>query len=118
MINFKEIVHTAVERGASDIHLTVGIPPIYRIDGTLVDAGDVPLVEEDVAAAAEELADQRQLDTLKQVGEADFAVTFDGEIRMRCNVFYQQGHTAIALRMLPLDIPTMKRKSSISLSEA
>ena len=108
MINFKEIIHTAVERNASDLHMTVGLPPIYRIDGDLVNACEEPLVEEDVADAVRQLANEKQLEMLKCAGEVDFAVTFDGEIRMRCNAFYQQGHTAMALRMLPMVIPTME----------
>lgn len=108
MNNFKEIVYTAVEREASDLHLTVGMPPIYRIDGDLVDATDTILREEDIVSAVRQLANERQLEELKATGEIDFAVTFDGTIRMRCNAFYQQGHTALALRMLPLVVPTME----------
>ena len=108
MIDFKEIVHTAVDREASDLHMTVGLPPIYRIDGDLINACDEVLREEDVVDAVRQLANEKQLEMLKTTGEVDFAVTFDGEIRMRCNAFYQQGHTALALRMLPLVIPTMK----------
>ena len=108
MDNFKEIVHTAVERDASDLHMTVGLPPIYRIDGDLVDAADTPLTEEDVVSVVRLLANDKQIEELKRSGEVDFAVTFDGEIRMRCNAFYQQGRTALALRMLPLKIPTLQ----------
>ena len=108
MIDFKEIIHTAIKRETSDVHMTVGLPPIYRIHGDLVNANDVPLAEEDVAEAVRLLATDKQLETLKTTGEVDFAVTFDGTIRMRCNAFYQQGHTALALRMLPLEIPTIK----------
>ena len=108
MIDIKEILHTALERGASDVHLTVGLPAIYRIDGDLVNATDAPLQDEDVQQAASQLANEKQMDELKSTGEVDFAVTFDGSIRMRCNAFYQQGHVALALRMLPLKIPTMK----------
>ena len=108
MIDFKEIIHTAVERGASDVHLTVGLPAIYRIDGDLLNASEEILQDEDVQVAAGQLASEKQLDEMKATGEVDFAVTFDGTIRMRCNAFYQQGHIALALRMLPLKIPTMK----------
>ena len=108
MINFNEIIHTAIERGASDVHLTVGLPPIYRIDGDLVNASEVALRDEDTIYAASQLASEKQMDEMKETGEVDFAVTFDGSIRMRCNAFYQQGHTALALRMLPLKIPTME----------
>ena len=108
MINFKEIVHGAVDREASDLHLTVGLPTINRIDGDLVNATEVPLEEEDVAAAVRLLANDKQLEELKLTGETDFAVTYDGTIRMRCNALMQQGNTALALRMLPLVIPTMQ----------
>ena len=108
MIDFNELVYRASESGASDFHLTVGMPPIYRIDGDLVDATDTPLEEEDVAGVVRILANDAQQEELKREGQSDFAVTYDGKIRMRCNAFYQQGHTALALRLLPLKIPTMK----------
>lgn len=103
---FLETVHTALERDASDLHMTVGLPPIYRIDGDLVNEGEERLTEEQVVAALHVLATDAQIRELKTTGEIDFAVTVDGEIRMRCNAFYQQGHTALALRLLPLKVPT------------
>ena len=108
MIDLKEIIHTAVERGASDVHLTVGIPAMFRIDGDLINASDVILQDEDVMAATSQLTNASQMDELKASGEVDFAVTYDGAVRMRCNAFHQQGHTALALRILPLKIPTME----------
>ena len=108
MKSFKEIVLTAVERDASDLHMTVGLPPIYRIDGDLVNEGDEILQEEHIVDAVRQLANEKQLDELKKTGESDFAVSFQGAIRMRCNAFYQQGHTALALRMLPMKVPTVQ----------
>ena len=108
MINLKDIIHTAVERTASDVHLTVGLPPIYRIDGDLVNASDEALLDEDLQVAVRQLCTEKQMDELQETGEVDFAVTFDGQVRMRCNAFYQQGHVALALRILPLKIPTME----------
>lgn len=108
MKEFKEIVHTAADRGASDLHMTVGLPPIYRIDGDLVDEGEERLTDAHMELAVKALATEEQLKELETEGEVDFAVTFDGSIRMRCNAFYQQGHVALALRMLPLKVPTVK----------
>ena len=108
MKSFIEIVHSALEQGASDLHLTVGLPPIYRIDGDLVDEGEERLTEEDVVSALHVLTNETQMRELKSAGEIDFAVTVDGEIRMRCNAFHQQGHTALALRLLPLKVPTVE----------
>ena len=48
MKSFKEIVHTALEREASDLHMTVGLPPVYRIDGDLVNAGEDVLTDEQI----------------------------------------------------------------------
>lgn len=108
MDNFKEIVYRALSYGASDLHLTVGLPPVFRIDGELRNDGDEVLTNELVEGALRQLATEEQAKELKAVGEIDFAVTFDGTIRMRCNAFYQQGNTAIALRLLPLKVPTVE----------
>ena len=105
MENLKEIIYRGLEQDASDIHMTVGLPPVYRIDGQLVNQGDRVLQEADVASVVRELANDAQMEELKKVGEIDFAVTYDSTIRMRCNAFYQQGNTALALRMLPLKVP-------------
>ena len=106
MKSFAEIVHIALEREASDLHMTVGLPPIYRIDGDLVNEGEERLQDSHIEDALHQLISDSQRDELKKSGECDFAVTFDRTIRMRCNAFYQQGHLALALRLLPLKVPT------------
>jgi twitching motility protein PilT len=107
MFNFKEIVYNGLAKDASDLHLTVGLPPVYRIDGELVNVGEDALVDEQIIEVVRMLANEKQLEELKTTGECDFAVTYDGAIRMRCNAFHQQGHTALALRLLPMKVPTM-----------
>ncbi len=101
-----DLIERAIARTASDIHLTVGLPPVFRIDGTLEDDGESVLDEETAARMAKQLATEAQIEELERVGEIDFAVTFEETVRMRCNIFRQQGHTALALRLLPLRIPT------------
>ena len=108
MFDFKYVVHRALERNASDLHLTVGLPPVYRIDGELVNEGEEILQEKDVAAAVRLLASDKQMEEFRKTGEIDFAVTYDGSIRMRCNAFFQQRNTALALRLLPLRVPTVQ----------
>lgn len=58
--------------------------------------------------AVRELVTDAQLKELEKVGEVDFAVTYDNSIRMRCNIFYQQHHIAIAIRLLPIQIPSIE----------
>ena len=109
MYDLQTLIQYALEKNTSDVHLTVGIPPMLRIDGELRSYGDTPLTEQDLQEAAKQLADEHQLHELETVGESDFAVTFAGSVRMRCNLFHQQHHTALALRLLPMEIPTAEQ---------
>lgn len=109
MYDLQTLIFYAKEKNTSDVHLTVGLPPMLRIDGELRTHGDVPLTEQDVQDAAHQLADEHQLHELKTIGESDFAVTFADSVRMRCNLFRQQHHTALALRLLPMEIPTAEQ---------
>ena len=93
MYDLQTLIFYAKEKNTSDVHLTVGLPPMLRIDGELRTHGDVPLTEQDVQEAAQQLADEHQLHELKTIGESDFAVTFADSVRMRCNLFRQQHHT-------------------------
>ncbi|MBQ8851983.1 MAG: Flp pilus assembly complex ATPase component TadA, partial [Oscillibacter sp.] len=108
MINLTQLIRSALDQGASDIHLTVGKPPIFRLHGTLVEQGEKLLTENDTFNAAAQLATASQFEDFRKVGEADFATTFQDLVRMRCNVFFQRGNTALALRLLPLRIPTVE----------
>ena len=54
MIDLETLIHDALERNASDIHLTVGEPPIFRLDGELTNFGEVPLTEVDTTAYVQE----------------------------------------------------------------
>ena len=100
MIDFKSLVYQAIEEKATDIHLTVGIMPMFRINGTLTPASEKCLEDEDTLAVARELVPEEQLEELEKAGEVDFAVTYDNSIRMRCNVFHQQGLLHLLCRSL------------------
>ncbi|MFR5639819.1 MAG: ATPase, T2SS/T4P/T4SS family [Butyricicoccus sp.] len=76
MYDLQTLIFYAKEKNTSDVHLTVGLPPMLRIDGELRTHGDVPLTEQDVQDATQQLADEHQLHELKTIGESDFAVTF------------------------------------------
>lgn len=65
MYDLQTLIFYAKEKNTSDVHLTVGLPPMLRIDGELRTHGDVPLTEQDVQDAAQQLADEHQLHELK-----------------------------------------------------
>ena len=108
MINIEQLVADSAEKLVSDVHLTVGLPPVVRIDGALFNVDLPVLTDEDALDAAKQLCSVAQLEELEREGEVDFAVTVAEKSRMRCNVYHQQGHIAIALRLLPLVIPTVE----------
>mgnify|MGYP002625950305 CR=1 FL=1 len=102
----KSLIADALAVNASDIHLTVGIPPVFRIDGQLAFQDCEALDDAATKKYAEELCTKEQLDTLYRDGEVDFAITVTGSTRIRLNVFYHDRHIALALRLLPLRIPS------------
>ena len=64
MIRLDELIERAKAKNASDIHLTVGLPPVFRVDGSLCGEDAPPLTEEDAAALAGQLADTAQMEEL------------------------------------------------------
>lgn len=106
MINLSELIRSAEAQKASDIHLTVGKPPVFRVHGVPEPQGEYILTPEDTREAAKLLASAEQLRVLEDMGESDFATTFEGLVRIRCNIFYQRECVSLALRLLPTKIPS------------
>jgi len=102
-----EILLMAVERHASDIHMTAGKPVIYRVDGELTDKDDHIMSPEELADIIVPLyADNpRLVEIMEETGEIDFAYTLQGKGRFRVNVFRQRGTVAMVMRLLPFKIP-------------
>ena len=108
-MNIEQLIAAAQAAGASDVHLVCGLPVKFRVDGHLVDAGvngDAPLSHEDCERAAENLAGG-DFDHIKRIGELDRAETIAG-VRVRINLFRQQGHVSAALRLLSDRIPALE----------
>lgn len=101
------LLREAVERGASDLHLTVGLPPVLRLHGDLAPL-DLPLLlPTDCAAIASQVLNEPQKQTFEAKGEIDLAYSLPGVGRFRVNVYRQRSSTAIALRVLNENIPTL-----------
>lgn len=105
MKTFDELIDEAVGRRASDMHLTVGIPPTARIDGALCHMGDEKCTPADIEDMANAIMNDMQKETLARCGEVDFAYSIPGAGRFRLNVFRQRGSLALAARVLNPVIP-------------
>ncbi len=106
MDTFNDILIKAVERGASDIHFTVGMPPISRIDGALVPLAEGKLLPDDTKTIAYEILNEKYRAQLEKKGEVDLAYSIPTLGRFRVNVFLQRGSIAVAVRILNFDIPS------------
>ena len=107
-MDINKILDEARMLGCSDVHFTVGIPPIVRQSGTLRKLSSYPeLTEYDVLSVCEVIASDRQKKQIKELNDADFTFVSRKGFRHRVNVFRQRGNTAVAIRLLRSDIPTL-----------
>ncbi|BAK43380.1 type IV pilus twitching motility protein PilT [Eggerthella sp. YY7918] len=108
-MNIEQLIALAHEVNASDVHLVCGLPVKFRVGGRLLDAGvagDAPLSHEDCERFAHELAGNDFVH-IERTGELDRAETIAG-VRVRINLFRQQGHVSAALRLLSDVIPPLE----------
>lgn len=93
--------------GASDLHLVVGSSPRVRVDGRLVPVPQSPVATTELLEAIlRGLLDDAALARLDEERQLDFAFSWGERARFRANAFFQLGRPALALRLIPTDIPT------------
>lgn len=96
-----KLLHTVVQRKASDLHITVGQPPVLRIDGHLIRLETKVLEPEDTTSLMKSIAPERCQRELQEVGGTDFGFAFGEMARFRVAVFKQKGCVAMVLRQIP-----------------
>jgi len=103
----RDLLLEAVEKGASDLHLTVGIPPTLRIEGDLQPLPYPPLDPDTVKGLVYSALLERQIKTFEETRELDFAMSWPKIGRFRVNVFQQRGSVGAVLRTISHEIRTM-----------
>jgi twitching motility protein PilT len=102
------LLRTASSRRASDLHMVVGSPATFRIDGALTPAdGAAALTPEDINEAFLQLTTPEERENFHRHLELDFGYTLPGVGRLRCNAAQQRGSISLAVRLLPPKIPTI-----------
>jgi twitching motility protein PilT len=105
------LLRRAVELGASDIHLKVGVPPILRRDGEIGPLEECPIVTDRDTEAVLELVGKRAPDryeAFKDTGDLDIAYQSEDLPRFRVNAFRQRGHISFAFRVIPKNVPNFE----------
>lgn len=109
MLAISKLLKKTIKFGASDVHITVGLPPIMRVDGNLVPYGNDKFTSENTNIYVREILNQEQYKKYTQIGELDLSYDIQGVGRFRVNVFRQNGNDAIALRTIASQIPTLEK---------
>lgn len=104
--DMQNLLEMAVERGASDVHLSVGRPPLFRVAGRLEPMGEATLSTADVRWLLFSILSGRQRSLFELEKELDFSLSLESGMRFRVNAYYQRGHIAVALRAIPVVIPS------------
>jgi twitching motility protein PilT len=101
-----QVLQTARQLSASDVHLKVGLPPVFRISGDLRTVRDqAPLSAEVVSTFAINIMNAKQRQLFDRDKDLDLAYTDERGGRYRVNIYQQRGQYGIALRVVPLGVP-------------
>jgi len=103
-----ELLKLMVNKGASDLHLTVTSPPVIRIDGELIPQKDLPpMTAKDIELTLEQVATQDQRSVFDREWELDCTYTLPGLARFRVNALRQRGVISLAFRFVPFYVPSI-----------
>ena len=100
------LMDAAYEKGASDLHISVGRRPVLRVGGGLVELGDAPLTPEDTERLARALAPDRNWEELEESGSTDFGLAHADKCRFRVSILTQKGTRGIVMRQIPQKLLT------------
>jgi twitching motility protein PilT len=91
-------------RGGSDLHITVGVPPVIRLNGSLVHLAGAALTADTTRELVLSIMSEDQRSKLEQELECDFAYSIIGEARFRVNAYFQRNSIGAAFRLIPMHI--------------
>ncbi|MCL6518593.1 MAG: type IV pilus twitching motility protein PilT [Armatimonadetes bacterium] len=107
-VHIDDLLRLVVERGASDLHLAVGVPPILRIDGQLMPTNYEKLTPTDSQRLVYDILTDEQIQRFEADLQLDFSYSLAKVSRFRVNIFRDKGTVAAAFRVIPTRIPTIR----------
>ena len=109
MVLMDELFQLMKDKGASDLHLTVGVPPVLRINGSLYATPYEPLTPERTQSLIYSIMTDEQKQRFETQQELDFAFSIKSVGRIRVNVYRQRGSVGVAIRAIPVGFKTFKQ---------
>jgi len=105
VITIIDLLEDAVGKNASDLHISVGTPPVMRITGELNPIDEADLSAQDTLEMVKEILTEAQFSQLEARGEIDLSYSLPGVSRFRLNIFRQRGCYSLAVRIVPSAVP-------------
>lgn len=102
------VLHLAMDKGASDVLLTVGVPPALRVDGDLLYTKADPLTPQDTQRLVYDILTDEQIAKFEREKELDFSLALEDEYRFRVNCYWQRDSVGAAFRLIPKEIPSLE----------
>ncbi len=106
-MNIRTVLEKMIAARASDLHLKAGTPPVVRVDGVLYTLDEPPPSAQELRECGNQLLNEEQRVYFSSHSEIDFAFGVSGLARFRANIFMQRGTVALALRHVPVEVPTL-----------
>ncbi|MCE5191031.1 MAG: type IV pilus twitching motility protein PilT [Actinomycetia bacterium] len=108
MLDLNELLARMVELDGSDLHITVGMPPVFRVNGKLIPTDNPRLTPRDTKEMVYSILRQDQRERLEREWEYDFAYGLPGVARFRVNAYFQRDSLGAAFRHIPADIKSFE----------
>jgi len=108
-VHVDDLLREATERGASDLHLSVGLPPVIRIDGKLVRLDYSPLAPNEIQRLVYDILTTDHIQWFEKTHELDFSYGVRDVGRFRVNVYKQRGSVGAAFRAIPNQVPSFEQ---------
>ena len=106
-MKLRAVLEEMITRQGSDLHIFVGFPPVFRINGALQPMEHDAVSPEDMVKLAEQILTPKQLKDFETNKEIDFGFGVPGLGRFRANVCKQRGTIAMVFRLVPIEIPAL-----------
>jgi twitching motility protein PilT len=107
-IEMSDLLQLVIDEGASDLHLEVGVPPVLRISGNMIQLDSDPLTASDTETFMKSITSPHHQELLKQNGGSDFGFSFGEICRFRVSILRQKGNVGMVLRAIPSQLFTLE----------
>jgi len=107
-MNIRSVLEKMIASRGSDLHLKAGTPPVVRVDGVLYTLDDPAPSAQQLREVCQQLLNEEQRQYFSTHQEIDFAFGVSGLARFRANIFMQRGTPALALRHVPVEVPSIE----------